>query len=277
MHDHGTHTEDHLERSVEPRGLRAASWARSFLLYTIASMTAFTIKHEKFEGPLDLLLTLIERRQLHIGDIALSKVTDDFIGYVKNFADFPIAESAQFAYVASALLLIKSKALLPQLSLSHDEEESMEDLERRLKLLQRFRELSRHVRARFGESPLYLPLERKIEPVFAPPKGLSLKTLHDALLAVLAAVPKAEALAKVAVQKVISLEEMIESLKNRITSALRMSFGEFAKTHRKERINVIVGFLAMLELVKNGLIQVTQGEPRGEIMMETERVNIPRY
>lgn len=240
-------------------------------------MTAFTIRQEKFEGPLDLLLTLIERRQLHIGDIALAKVTDDFIGYVKNFADFPIAESAQFAYVAATLLLIKSKALLPQLSLSKEEEESMEELERRLKLLQRFRELSRHVRALFGEAPLYLPLERKIKPVFAPPEGLSLKVLHGAALAVCAAILKVEALAKVAVQKVISLQEMIENLKERITSALRMSFKEFAGAHKGERINIIVGFLAMLELVKQGLIAATQEKPRGEIFMETGTIEVPRY
>ena len=240
-------------------------------------MNAFTVRQEKFEGPFDLLLTLIERRQLHIGEIALARVTDDFIGYVKGLADFPVAETAQFAYVASTLLLIKSKALLPQLALLKEEEESMEDLERRLKLLQRFRELSRHVRARFGESPLYLPLERKIEPVFAPPKGLSLKMVHSAVQAVLSAIPKVEALAKVAVQKVISLEEMIENLKNRITSALRMSFKEFSRTHKKERINVIVGFLAMLELVKQGLIAVTQESAHGEIVMETENIEVPRY
>lgn len=237
----------------------------------------FEVRQEKFEGPLDVLLTLIERRQLHIGDIALSKVTDDFINYVRSFTDFPIAEGAQFAYVAATLLLIKSKALLPQLALSKEEEESMEDLERRLKLLQRFRELSRHVRARFGETPLYLPLERKIEPVFAPPRGLSLKILQGAIQSVLAATPKAETLAKVALKKVISLEEMIDRLKERITGALRMSFREFSGAHKSERVNVIVGFLAMLELVKNGLITASQDRLHGDIVMETGRVDIPRY
>lgn len=240
-------------------------------------MGAFTVRQEGFEGPLDMLLTLIERRQLHIGDIALSKVTDDFIRYVRDFADFPLAESAQFAFVASTLLLIKSKALLPQLSLTKAEEESMEDLERRLKLLQRFRELSRQMRARFGETPMFLPLEREVEPVFAPPNGLAASVLQSAVHAVLAAIPKAETLAKVAVQRVISLEEMIESLKSRITSVLRMSFREFSKAHKAERINTIVGFLALLELVKQGLIAVTQERAHGEIMMETESVGVPRY
>lgn len=240
-------------------------------------MAAFTVRHERFEGPLDLLLTLIERQQLHIGDIALAQVTGDFVSYIKSFADFPVAESAQFAFVASTLLLIKSKALLPQLSLTPEETESMEDLERRLALLKRFRELSRHVRARFGETPMYLPYERTIEPVFAPPKGISLKILHHAVLAVLAAIPEAEMLAKVAVQKVISLEEMVEDLKNRITSALRMSFGEFSRAHKKERVHIIVGFLAMLELVKQGLIAATQEKTHGEIVMETGSIGTPRY
>lgn len=240
-------------------------------------MAAFTIKQERFEGPLDLLLSLIERKQLHISDIALSKVADDFLGYAKGFADFPIAESAQFAYVASTLLLIKSKALLPQFSLSAEEEENIGDIQNRLKLLQRFRELSRHVRTRYGETPLYLPQERDSAPVFAPPKTLSLSLLLGAMRSVLAAIPKKEVLSKAAVKKVISLEYMIENLKNRIISALRMSFKEFTGAHEGERVNVIVGFLAMLELIKDGLITANQDRPYGTIMMETGQVNTPRY
>ena len=237
----------------------------------------FAVKQERFEGPLDLLLTLIERRQLHIGDIALSKVTDDFLNYAKNFTDFPIAESAQFAFVASTLLLIKSRALLPQLSLSPEEEESMEDLQNRLRILRRFRELSRLVRARFCERPLFSPQERKVTPIFAPHKGISSALMQTAIRAVLVAIPRAEQISKVAIKKVISLEQMIENLKDRVTTALRMSFKEFSNMHKGERIQVIVGFLAMLELVKDGLINATQDRPHGDIMMETGEVGTPRY
>jgi len=237
----------------------------------------FAVKQESFEGPLEVLLNLIEQRKLHINDIGLSKVTDDFLNYVKSFANFPIAESAQFAYVASTLLLIKSKALLPQLNLSREEEASIEDLQNRLKLLQRFRELSRHVRERFGTSPLYPLDERDVVPVFAPPKELSLALMLQSVRSVLASIPKAEVLSKVTIRKVISLEHMIENLKERITGALRMSFKEFSGAHKGERVNIIVGFLAMLELVKDGLIQVTQDERHGDIMMETGNIKVPRY
>lgn len=240
-------------------------------------MAAFTIKQEKFEGPLDLLLTLIERRQLHVSDIALAKVADDFLGYAKSFAEFPLAEGSQFAYVASTLLLIKSKALLPQLSLSAEEEGSIEDIENRLRLLQRFRELSRHIRGRYGKKPLFLPLQREAAPVFAPPNGFSLSLILGAVQSVLSAIPKVAELSKTVIQKVISLEQMIEDLKGRIVSTLRMSFSEFAGAHRGERVHVIVGFLAMLELIKEGLITANQERPHGAIMMETGQVDTPRY
>ena len=237
----------------------------------------FTVKQDVFEGPLEVLLNLVEQKKLHINDVGLSKVTDDFLNYARSFAHFPIAESAQFAYVASTLLLIKSKALLPQFSLSREEEESIEDLQNRLKLLQRFRALSVHVRRHFGQSPMYRPLERKVIPVFAPSKEITSSLVLQAIRAVLLSIPKPEVLAKVAVRKVISLEHMIENLKDRVASALRMSFREFSGVHKGERVNVIVGFLAMLELVKDGLIQATQDERHGDIVMETGSVSTPRY
>ncbi|PIQ68166.1 MAG: hypothetical protein COV91_05570 [Candidatus Taylorbacteria bacterium CG11_big_fil_rev_8_21_14_0_20_46_11] len=236
----------------------------------------FQVAHGEFKGPLEVLLDLIEARKLHINDVSLSKVTDDFLGYARSHEGFPIAESAQFAFVASALLLIKSKSLLPNLSLTREEQGNIQDLERRLQLLQRFRELSRHVRDRFGKTRIYFPCERKVTPVFAPPKVFSLAMMVDVIHDVLAALPRAEVLTKKVVQKVISLEEMIDNLRERISSTLRMSFKEFAGNH-KEKVNVIVGFLAMLELAKEGIIGVTQEEAHGDIIMETGDLSTPRY
>src|SRR4051812_32375972 len=100
----------------------------------------FLVKHEQFEGPLDLLLSLIEKRKLFINDISLAKVADDFINHIKNFEQFPIGESANFILIASTLLLIKSKSLLPTLQLTEEEQGSIEDLETRLKIYQRIKD-----------------------------------------------------------------------------------------------------------------------------------------
>ena len=89
--------------------------------------------------------------------------------------------------------------------------------------------------------------------------------------------PKKESLPQHVVQKVISLEDMIGTLTTRITSHLRMSFKEFTKEHKENRVNVIVSFLAMLELVKEGVVHVTQDNTFGDIVMETGQVGVPRY
>ncbi len=237
----------------------------------------FKVKGEKFEGPLDLLLTLIERRQFHINDVALAKVTDDFLDYARSFPDFPISESAQFAFIASTLLLIKSKALLPALALTPEEESSVEELERRLIQHKRFKELSLHIRSIFCRTPLFQPKEREVVPTFSPPKNMSAPLLLFAIRGVLATLPKMERLSRVAVKKVLSLEEMVTSLTERIKKTLRMNFTEFSRAHRGDRINVLVGFLAMLELVRRGIIAVAQDEAFGEITMETEEIETPRY
>src|SRR3989344_4287441 len=117
---------------------------------------SYIVKTGSFQGPLDLLLDLIEKRKLPISEVSLAGVADDYITYVKTLSEFPIAMSAHFILIASTLLLIKSKSLLPNLELSDEEKGGIEDLERRLRLYQRARELGRTIQSRFGkfETPL---------------------------------------------------------------------------------------------------------------------------
>ena len=89
--------------------------------------------------------------------------------------------------------------------------------------------------------------------------------------------PKKEILPKAIVRKVISLEEMITNLTQRITSNLKMSFREFANVSKAEKVNVIVSFLAMLELVKQGVINVAQEQKFDDIKMETVNIGVPKY
>lgn len=238
---------------------------------------AFTVKQDHFEGPLDLLLDLIEKRKLFVNDVSLSKVADDFIAHVRALEDFPVADSAHFILVASTLLLIKSKSLLPTLDLTTEEQASIHDLERRLKIYERMREISQKIRPLFGASMLFARGERKIEPIFSPDEETTLECLLAAAGRVLSSLPKKQFLPKVLVDKVISLEEMITSLTQRVSESLKMSFKEFSGAGKAERVHVIVSFLAMLELVKQGVISVAQERHFDDISMETESVGIPRY
>lgn len=238
---------------------------------------AFTVKQNSFEGPLDLLLDLIEKRKLFVNDVSLAKVADDYIAYVQNLGEFPVADSAHFVLVASTLLLIKSKSLLPTLNLTTEEQASIHDLETRLKIYERMRELAQKIKPLFGERIMYPRGDRKQEPVFSPDTDMTTENIFTAARRVLASLPKKEFLPKVVVDKVISLEVMIESLTKRVTESLKMSFREFSGVHKGDRVNIIVSFLAMLELVKQGVIDVTQEKHFEDIHMETEQLNVPRY
>ncbi len=238
----------------------------------------FTVKTQSFEGPLDLLLDLIEKRKLFINDVSLAKVADDFVAHIKQFDNMPMAESAHFILVASTLLLIKSKSLLPDLNITEDEKADMNDLETRLKIYQRIKEASKRVNEIFGADMIFEQSQsRPMQPVFVPNPEFTLEKARMTLADLINRLPKKEKLPQVVVQKVISLEEMIGTLTTRITSHLRMSFKDFTKDHKENRVNVIVSFLAMLELVKQGIMHVSQESTYGDIHMETKDVGVPKY
>ena len=238
---------------------------------------AFIVKQQHFEGPLDVLLSLIEKRKLFINDISLAKVADDYLAHVKQLENFPIADSANFILVASTLVLIKSKSLLPNLELSDDEKGDIADLERRLKIYQRIKELSVGVKALYGRKILFQVEPRKVEPIFSPNDSINIPAFLAAVKEVLKSLPKKEFLPKAVVTKVMSLEDMITRLTKRVTDNLRMSFREFSKDDRENKVHVIVSFLAMLELVKQGIISVAQEKHFEDIIMETEALETPPY
>jgi segregation and condensation protein A len=239
---------------------------------------SYTVKTQAFEGPLDLLLDLIEKRKLFISDISLAKVTDDFIAHVRQFEHLPMGESAHFILVASTLLLIKSKSLLPELALTEEEKGDIQDLETRLKIFKRIKEAGQHVGRLFGVKMIFAQSHaRPINPVFTPDPSCTLEKALYSLKDLINRLPKKENLPKHVVEKVISLEDMIGNLTSRITSSLRMSFKQFTGEHKGEKVNVIVSFLAMLELVKEGVLHVTQERHFDDIVMETKEVGVPRY
>ncbi len=242
----------------------------------------FTIKTEVFEGPLDLLLTLIEKRKLFINDISLSKVTDEYVQYVQRLGEYSLSDRTQFIYIASTLLLIKAKSLLPTLSLTEEEKTDIADLEKRLKELEIIRKASLVVEKEFGSKFIFPRGDFKIDVnVFVPSTDTTVENIREAIGRVLSSLPKKQTEPKVKIKKSISIEEMMGRLTERIKSAVRMSFREFSGgkslLDRGERVNVIVSFLAMLELVKQGVIEAQQEGLFDEIHMETQEIGIPRY
>ena len=238
-------------------------------------MDKFNVATTTFQGPLETLLNLIEERKMSISEISLAEVTDAYLAYVEKLPELPLGETSQFILVASTLLLIKSRTLLPTLELSEDERESVQELEKRLARYALVRKAAKLMRKEWGRAPL--AFARRVparEPVFAPGE-VSTSTIAALARRLVSILPKPEALAKAAVAPILALEDVIAHLRTRLSSAVRTRFSEL--TRSRDRHEVIVYFLAMLELVRSGSLSVTQDRLFSDIMLEAETVGAPKY
>jgi segregation and condensation protein A len=218
----------------------------------------YRVKLEKFEGPLSLLLELVEGRKLSINEVSLAHVTDQYLEYLKTATGFPTEEVAGFVAIAATLMLIKSASLIPSLELTEEEKGDIKELERRLELYRRIRELSQKIGKIFGKTPMF-----NREPFsginfgFIEPKGITKGKLFSALKEIVSNLPLKEVLPEAMVKKTISLEKKMEELLGRVQRQFEFHFSDLAASKR-EKIEIIISFLAVLELIKREFIVVEQ-------------------
>ena len=238
---------------------------------------SFSIKTDSYEGPFEVLLDLIEARKLLVNDLTLANITEDFIAHVRAQEAFPVEETASFIQIAATLLLIKSRSLIPDLALTDEENADVDDLKRRLAAYEKVRAAARELSRIYGRTVMVQAGERPPEVVFAPSRDLSAGALAEALARVLEAREEVEELPEARVKPLVTIEEMMDRLARRVQSALTLSFNEFSKG-TKERIEVIVSFLALLELVKQDAIAAEQHTAYGDIRLShTAPSAIPHY
>lgn len=244
---------------------------------TVTSKTGFSIKTDSYEGPFEVLLDLIEARKLLVNDLALANITEEYIQHVRAQGTFPVEETANFIQIAATLLLIKSKSLIPDLILSDEENADVEDLKRRLAAYEKVREATRELARVYGKTVMVPAGERPPEIVFAPSQDLSSDALVEALARVLAAREVVEELPEARVKPMVTIEEMMDRLAKRVQSAMTLSFKDF-HGGTKEKVEVIVSFLALLELVKQGAVAAEQHDTHGDIRIShTAASTVPRY
>ena len=236
----------------------------------------FNIQTEAYHGPFALVLELIEARKLLVNDLALASITEDFIQHVRSQATFPMEEAADFIHIAATLLLIKSKSLVPDLTLTEEENADVEDLKRRLEAYEKVREAARELSRIYGKAPMREAGARALDAVFAPSRDLSKEALAEALARLLSARQAVETLPEARVKPLVTIEEMMERLAKRVQKAMTLTFKEFSGDI-KERVEVIVSFLALLELVKQGAVAAEQYAPHGDIRISHSAAAVPHY
>lgn len=224
---------------------------------------------EGFEGPLDLLLSLIEKGKFDVSRISLANVTDQYLVRIREGNNIPPEHLADFLVVAATLLLLKSKKLFPELELTEEEEEQVESLEEQLREYQRFRAAAKQFMSLWNEGRVMYARKTytNIEPSFYPPPSYDIATLSNLIGSVVLNLPKMDVIAEGMVKRIISIEERIKDFQERIGEKAKISFKNMAKSKSSKR-EVIVSFLALLELVKQKFVSVEQRQEFEDILIE---------
>lgn len=226
---------------------------------------------EKFEGPLRLLLELIEREELDITEVSLQKVADQYLDYIKRSNAIDPEEMADFLVVAARLLLIKSRALLPYLA--PEEEAEIEDFERQLRMYKEFLEAAKKIQAMIGQKRMMFTREFNRQAVvasarlFSPPKKLKADDLVAVMSDIITRLRPAEKLGEHTLTHKIRIEDKIAHIENMLLTRLKFTFQNLMSA-ANSKTEVIVSFLALLELVKQRTLVVEQSDLFCEIMIE---------
>ncbi|MGD2164790.1 MAG: segregation/condensation protein A [Anaerolineae bacterium] len=233
-------------------------------------MQLYQIQTPTFEGPLDLLLRLIEREELDVTTVALARVTDQYLKHLAQLEQRKARDLADFLVVAAKLVLIKSAALLPS-SLKSDAEEEVEDagldLLQRLQIYKRFKEVADLLHDR-EESGLHTYIRLVPSPRRAPEPDLSDVSLQDLFslaqeaLEVASGPPVDDVVAPITV----TIDEQMGHIQRELTRTPELDFRSLL-SQATTRIEIIVTLLAVLELIKQDQIVVRQKALFGEIVI----------
>ncbi len=227
-----------------------------------------SIRSDHFEGPLDLLLQLIEKEELDITEVSLAQVTDQYIALVEALQnERQVEELADFLVVAARLILLKSKSIVPVLT--QEEEDEIQDLGRQLKMYRDFAEATKKMQAILAQHRvMYERPGTKIAPSqgFRPPASVTVGVMHEVFQSIITRLTPPKKLEKIPVDRRVSVGDRIAHIKQMLAKRMMFSFQDtLLNAHSKTEI--IVTFLAILELVKLHTVDIAQESPFADISL----------
>jgi segregation and condensation protein A len=232
--------------------------------------SGYTVNTPVYEGPLDLLLDLIQHAELDITTISLALVTDQYLNYIHGLQDAKAEEISAFLVIAAKLLQIKSEALLPRQPVREPGEENPGDsLVRQLRLYKKFKEISILLQERESQ---YLQTYLRLAP---PPKvegrlDMSDITLDDLITVareIFAKQQEKQSLGTVITAPKVTIREKIDLIAKILRNTKHTSFHQLIGS-RPSRLEIVVTFLALLELVKRYHVAARQETLFSEIEID---------
>ena len=237
-------------------------------------MEQISIKIDNFEGPLDLLMHLIEKNKMDIMDIKISIITDQYLEYLNKMREMNLEITSEFIVMASRLIYLKSKSLLP--SLKDDEMEDSEfDLVAMLVEYKRYKEYTFSLRERLDTyyKPVYkLPSKielptNKLEQEFSP--KLIPEIYEDFLFKEQAKKNlQADNIKKLAISEKYTVQSKIREIIRHLLKKPKFIFNKLFSVKKQDKAEVVTAFLSLLELSKMNRIKVEQNKLFGDIEVE---------
>jgi segregation and condensation protein A len=237
-------------------------------------LVGYQLRLPTFEGPLDLLLRLVERDQLPISEVSLVAVTDQFLAYLDELEATGPETIAEFAAVGARLVLLKSRSLLPRPMAADETEPDQHELVRQLTEYQRIRNAALHLAERDRQGAgafergggVAVPAPPALPPLAAHPPNALVKAIRRRLSAL---VPPAQTFVP---RPVVTLREMIERVLAALGTERETDFRALIRD-RGDRHETLTAFLAVLALIRRRLLEAHQSELFGEIALVPSRAD----
>ncbi len=237
----------------------------------------YNVKLDQFVGPFDLLYQLVESKKLEITEISLAQVANQFLEHIKASSGISSEDLADFLVVAGRLALIKSRALLPFLELTKEEESDIESLKEQLAEYYKYRNLAKNIHAldKTGEIFYSRQFLAGVEPVFYFPKKLTSEKLSSALRNLLSTITLPQRIPQAQLKDSVSIDEKMDEIRNAIKKRIEMRFSEILSSPSPEE--KIAVFLSVLELVRRSELEASQKKNFEEITLINNKHQITNY
>ncbi len=234
----------------------------------------YTLKLDNFEGPLDLLCTLIEKNKMNIYDIKLDEITDQYIEYIKQMESMNLEVTSEFIIMASTLLYLKSKKLLP--NKQEDEEEiTEEELIRRIVEYKKYKDITAKLRESFEtfSNRLY----KSQEQIELPKQAIKDEYDSDVIPEIYSAVvvknkekinQNAKNIEKIAITENFTVASKLKEMFRELVKHKRFVFNKMFSTKKHSKNEVVTAFTGLLELSRRSKVITYQEETFGDINVE---------
>ena len=239
----------------------------------------YAIKIENFEGPLDLLLTLIDKNKMEIYDIKISEIADQYIEFINKAEEMNLEIASEFLIMASTLLYIKSKGLLPK-QVEDEEELTEEQLIARIIEYKRYKEITKKLRENYikfsnrlfkMQENIELPkqkLEKEYTKELMPELYKNIIERNKVRLN-----QNAENIKKIAISDTYTVASKVKEMFKELLRKPRFVFNKMYTLSKCNKVEVVTAFSGLLELTRRDKVTATQEEIFGDIVVEKSRGN----